>query len=997
MPTFFFTQANLLDVQPAGKQFGPDATEPEKKYRVCSLHKFTSDAIAYAIVKGEVKVQEIAGGNTVNLVLKPENPAAIDGLKIKYFIYRGIKKTSLINGAIIAATGTNDLVTLIWAEHEKMKTATAGSANPVTGDPSQDILGMNLQSLPGTDLIDKLFVYDPNRVIPSIGAGQSMGMFDMTEGGLEIVMEGYFLDDTLASLRTIDHVIDAGTFANTYANKSIREKVANYIDPCAFYGYLPDGDIQVSGSAGISASPANQEFFEKVLYPKFNNKDVLYIDIRNESDISHVYYKDNYGYRVVDFEITSATVVPFSDYATSKWPVFSIHYPSSFGVYAGNITGLKFGFEKELYENKPLLYFPRTTFNLKDRTYFISETNITGGITSQEPTPLSYIKLVTLTIYLPYYNNTGGAVPQTIITNYIRLRYFKEIKASVTGSAGAVFPKKNFFDNLFTIKNLPAGVTVPANGILVYKTGISSYGKFEIKDNPADTSPRYISGIFESFVAFEQSRVTLFAMLAVKYDYWGEFIEPNTIPEGEKPGTSFFKYLESVNKTQTQLAKHEIKITATNKAPFLNYTQVFDKVASVAKPFIIAGISLTTTEFAQVTTAASTATLDAALHPVFLQLHNIQDLNDIDQVAYKKAVLNLRGITTVGAITNILPAPVNIEIYTTEALFFSKLAATGEALTVTPVTRINTGNNKIVIEPNLLAALSNLGAEKQNMFAELVKLPTFKTYRDKMHAASGIKKLIFRHEDTGPNALADTTPKPYQLTGGVAEPLEIVIRIKPNYLVEGSVTSIIKTILHEIIHATVDYEMVRICGRASSLTKPQLIKLKANRTNPNARIYAELYCNFGDTDDPPTGTAKENDNVCERSYSHNYMAAHVRADIENAAREYETNAAITRADIPVIIKDKFLPAGSDQVPMTITKDMVFKALSWAGIDRTRKFRELASVNAASKQLFQLYTIISARESNALNYQLPPLVNTSGYNQPVYLPVTTPTPIQAVCS
>ncbi len=998
MPIYFFTQANLMNMQTDLQAFGPLVGDLEKKYRVCSLHTFSNDAIAYSIAKGDVKIQEITGGTTVNLILKPENPAVAEGLKIKYIIYRGIKKNSLIAGNIIAATGTNDLTTTIWAEHQKMITATASSPTPVTGDPSQDILGINLQSLPGTDLIEKLFTHNPNMVNPTIDAGKSIGLFDKTGAGLEIVMEGYFLDDTLASVRALDHVIDAGTFANTFANKAIREKVTNYLEPCAFYGYIPISDLEILNSAPIPAKPSASDFFVQVTKAKFFNYNVMYVDIRNQSDLSHIYYSANYDYKIYDllFKTSPASTPVTLDYATNKWPVFTCRAPATgLTLYTPSTALFTFGFDKEIFEIKPVLYFPGAVNPANfgagtQKKYFITETNFfTGGAhfftvpPSKDRINFDGVGLGSTGFY------ASGSNPGGVMANYLRFSFFREIDQTAAGTTPLKFPRKTIYDNLFGIKSLPAGVTVPANSSLVYKTGASSYAKYEIKDDPADTNPRYISGLFESFVAFESNRVTLFAMLVVKHDFWGEYIEPNTVPVGEKPGASFFKYLETINKSQVELAKHELKITTTNKPAFLNYTQVFDKIASVSKPFVILGVSLTTAEYAQIATAITTATLDASLHPVFLQFHNVQDQTDLNNVRYKKTQLNIRGLTAAAAFTNGLTTPLATPVvYSTEALFFSKDAAALEPIALTAYKRTNFGTLKVEVTPALQAALSNLSIEKQNLFTELMKLPSFTKYANKIAAAAGITKLKFKHEALS-DALAETS---LDITG-LPDNYSIIIKIHPPFLIEGSPVAIVKTILHEMIHASVDFEAYAICKNFTSFTAAQRTLLKNSR-NPNGRIYAELYCKFGEKDKPPVTTPIIDDNICERSFSHNFMALYARMDIQNSAAEYETNNTITRNDVAIILKDKFLapapPPPGNEVPMTITKLVVYTGLSWQGIERTREYRRLASVDAASKQLYQLYSVAASHEINALNYNLPPSTNSASQNKPFFEPVTTPT-------
>jgi hypothetical protein len=109
---FFFTDIDLLQSQPANKAYGPaGAVSGIEKFRVTSLHYSTGSPKAYAVCDGIVCVQQNTSNPLlVNLILKPNQNPDINFSTIKYIIYKGILKSSLVDGSgNIVVDTTNDL------------------------------------------------------------------------------------------------------------------------------------------------------------------------------------------------------------------------------------------------------------------------------------------------------------------------------------------------------------------------------------------------------------------------------------------------------------------------------------------------------------------------------------------------------------------------------------------------------------------------------------------------------------------------------------------------------------------------------------------------------------------------------------------------------------------------------------------------------------------------------------------------------------------------
>src|SRR5882724_8809951 len=107
---FFFTNIDSLGNQADADAFGPVIGSPETKFRVTSMHRPVAGktATAYAVCHGRVLAQDVGPG-LVNLILQPDEQPPFAFPRIKYFIYRGILKSTVVDIGIVAPAGTSDL------------------------------------------------------------------------------------------------------------------------------------------------------------------------------------------------------------------------------------------------------------------------------------------------------------------------------------------------------------------------------------------------------------------------------------------------------------------------------------------------------------------------------------------------------------------------------------------------------------------------------------------------------------------------------------------------------------------------------------------------------------------------------------------------------------------------------------------------------------------------------------------------------------------------
>ena len=329
----FFTDIDLLQAQTADQAFGPVAASPDTQYRVTSLHLAIGNPKVYAICDGLILVQQDDDDpNNVTLILKPIEQQTINYATIKYFIYRGVLKNSLFNGTEIAPSSTNDLTQSIWASQEAM--------NLVSGEvetPSINALGIHLSATNASpyqylneDELIKAFHQTEDFQLPLVRAGWHIGDFSTTsQFGVEIMVGGLGFEPVFEIVRKSQNTIVVPTLPSTPTQAEEfeyfyqKERILNYIDPVAFYGEFYHNGIQ----AKVNATDTN---FTKIqgddllnlAIEKFHNKNLLYLDIRNEHNNSFNYYKNyNSGFEIA---YDSAPLTNHNYQDGHNWPIFPI-------------------------------------------------------------------------------------------------------------------------------------------------------------------------------------------------------------------------------------------------------------------------------------------------------------------------------------------------------------------------------------------------------------------------------------------------------------------------------------------------------------------------------------------------------------------------------------------------------------------------------------------------------------------------------------------------
>ena len=362
----FFTRHDLI-TQVAAKAYGPVSGNEANQYRVTTLLNAASEPQAYAVVDGIVMVQRDPGNNlVVNLILKPFKQAMLGFTPVRYFIYRGIKLDNILRGTnatdeklVRNQAGASAWIDSLWNLHTAQNGAVPFESKALGYDP----VNQN-----GADLLDSFFYRsDPDFQLPFVSRGAHLGNFLHSNGGnsydfgFEVVLEEGEFQLDLDYVRKTAHLVDvsglpSGTAAEKFDLRLKREEILRYIDPAAFFGMhnSDKGWLMVDDGAGNKTKLTGGDIFHHVTQ-KFQTKNALYIDVRNENGLSYNFYGKYDDGTASHFAlgVGATAVVADQKYETHSWPILIQNRPSA--AIANDYNEVHLRFRKD-YNKKPILY-----------------------------------------------------------------------------------------------------------------------------------------------------------------------------------------------------------------------------------------------------------------------------------------------------------------------------------------------------------------------------------------------------------------------------------------------------------------------------------------------------------------------------------------------------------------------------------------------------------------------------------------------------------------
>lgn len=658
----FFTDADLLNAQTSGQAFGPvPASLTPDEYRITSYHTSTADAKAYAICDGIICAQQTASNpSLLNIILRPLTKPGIEFSHVDYFIYKGIKLNSLLDGTFIQTTG-NDLVEMI----NQSKTALNASIDRMDDMPegtttdraTAEALGYHLDDsiIPDSDSMDKLFFRSDSEIqLPVVKAGDSIGLFGSAGFGLEIISCSVGYTPKLEIARRLENSIivdplSTPTDAETFRHWNRKEEILNFIDPAAFFGAFYTSKLKVTTSGGTTSGKSKDEIYSDVL-TSFYNKNKIYVDIRNEHNFSLNYY-GNYG-NEMELGFNGGTVEPI-DYNRAGWPLLIVN-ADSFAL--GN-TGKKnvISIKLPAGDNESALLFMNTgIFNR-------------GNAGSKLPGPPKkkkrFLNLVSeeedflraFEIAVPNCNS-GDTTP---VASYVKLTLGRTIAdpGEAPVSSGTVMRSRYHLDHLFLLQ----AVGSPFTGNALVRTKVFSEDRFM-----ASATVNKPFCFVRTGIAFDNYNVTYFSFPVVKKNTEGQL----SLTSGVSNETAhFLNYFDNRLKA-TEIKSSELAFSGTSVQLLENVESaeaLFPKIKGVPKgdPDTI---TLRLSEYSALQ-ALATSSFDPEFK-VFFALNNKNgetELDDNDQ-PFTRFDMVLQGYKQTADIIEVLEVNTNLKIYSDDTI-----------------------------------------------------------------------------------------------------------------------------------------------------------------------------------------------------------------------------------------------------------------------------------------------------------------------------------------
>lgn len=349
------------------------------EFSTTSVISFSGVCKVYAICKGQVFLQPMSGaGNegNVNLILRPFKQP-INGLAIKYFIYRGLKKSDFFaDGKLLATSQTESkLVDKVNTEYDNFYKN--------RDDKPEFFLASFLgyreltdTAQKETDLLDEYFFKisetETEKVafeLPMVERGTLLGSAESTLGIDVVLNEGDFFMKydpnpfqlNLKYARAKEHVLKVNQSNTLYRQKLVRESASMFMDIAAFYGLHAQGGGKVYTNA--STEPLTKAANIYGLIEKYQTKNTTYLYIQSNRQRSYDFY-ENYQYSETD--ITNVKV----------------------GTEANNLLKETFGVKEDwavkAFDNVNQLVLQLTTDNYTDAAVYVKTGILNRNITHED-------------------------------------------------------------------------------------------------------------------------------------------------------------------------------------------------------------------------------------------------------------------------------------------------------------------------------------------------------------------------------------------------------------------------------------------------------------------------------------------------------------------------------------------------------------------------------------------------------------------------------------
>lgn len=356
---FFYTDPDKLNPQTFDQVFGPVSSSDnlayeagKDKYRITDIHTGTN-APAIAVCDGTICVQPDDRG-TFSVILKPHKQPPFSFPFIKYFIYKGINKASLIK------QGTNTEITdnnnITFAKRIRNEWDEDGGTNPLSN--SVNVLGLNLNNtfqynndnstieiFADDQPIDNFFRFpNPDFQLPIVRGGEYLGLFNNLTIGFEIILDKPEHISEISRTRNFDNFIivesinDPLNESNSwqvndllyYSHWYKKEACLKYLDPCAFFGGFINSQLSLI-KGGSKSVIKDDDLFTSLLSLVYYNNNVNYLEIIGEGNFSY-YLFGKYNSLLTFQDINDSSNNRKINYRRSGWPLLKILHSDIPGI-----------------------------------------------------------------------------------------------------------------------------------------------------------------------------------------------------------------------------------------------------------------------------------------------------------------------------------------------------------------------------------------------------------------------------------------------------------------------------------------------------------------------------------------------------------------------------------------------------------------------------------------------------------------------------------------
>lgn len=322
--------------------FGPVSNT---EFNLTSRFSVNSPQKAYSICKGVVLIQpqEDLENGKVNLILRPYKQP-FPGLNIKYFVYRGLRKSDFFTKdgeykVIAQTTQTSDFIKTINSNFEAFYQGSTGLTQP---DFKAAYIGYDEENA-GNRLLSSFFFKeskfettgntltekDPFE-LPIIDSGKTLGYFSGNDCGIDVVLNygDYEIDDKSEFTFNLEYARKhyATILANgstDFAKKLQREQSTQFIDIVAFYGlFANNGKIKTTTSTGETMFKTSTSIYNDLLI-NFYTRNKVYLYIESNRHRSYNFY-NNYKLSEssnVDIKTGTSENLTETTYNNLSWPV----------------------------------------------------------------------------------------------------------------------------------------------------------------------------------------------------------------------------------------------------------------------------------------------------------------------------------------------------------------------------------------------------------------------------------------------------------------------------------------------------------------------------------------------------------------------------------------------------------------------------------------------------------------------------------------------------